>query len=67
MASRKMKITIWCFIGILVIASWLLRPVTQAGAQIQKAITGQNNPAVDLQASQDKFFVTLSITVPGLQ
>ncbi len=36
MATRKMKITIWGFIGILVIAAWLLGSVTQSGAETMK-------------------------------
>lgn len=36
MATRKMKITIWGFIGILVIAAWVLGSVTQSGAETMK-------------------------------
>ena len=52
MTKRKMDLKIWFFIYILVITTWLLGSVMQTGAQPQKAITGQNNPAVDLQAVQ---------------
>ena len=42
MATRKMKITLWGFIGILVIAAWLLGSVTQTGAEDMKyRIVGQ--------------------------
>jgi hypothetical protein len=53
MAKKKMNFKIVFFIGIIVTAAWLLASVIQTGAQPQKAITGQNNPAVDPQAVQE--------------
>jgi len=49
---REMKSVIFCLVSIFIIAGWLLGFVVQIGAQPQKTITGQNNPAVDPQAVQ---------------
>jgi len=50
--KREMKSVIFCLVSIFIIAGWLLGSVMQIGAQPQKAITGQNNPAADPQAVQ---------------
>ena len=65
MVKRKMNIKIWFFIHILVITAWLLGSVMQTGAQIQKTITGQNNPAVDPQAVQAAVAEGGSIVLKG--
>jgi hypothetical protein len=64
-AKRKMNLKIWFFIHILVITAWLLGSVMQTGAQIQKAITGQNNPAIDPQAVQAAVAEGGSIVLKG--
>ena len=49
---REMKSVIFCLVGFFIIVGWLLGSVIQTGAQPQKEIMGQNNPAVDPQAVQ---------------
>lgn len=46
MATRKMKITIWGFVGILVIAAWLLGSVTHAVAVKGEELTYKANGVV---------------------